>query len=123
MSADGLNDVTKRPKVGMVHRTAMRTAVIEAPGELNRSRLREAFRATRPSFFLGPAGGAPVASPGSLVENAWGGVGVVLIGSPPRCASAGRCRRRSGSPGRTGSVSYTHLRAHETRHDLVCRLL
>ena len=24
---------------------------------------------------------------------------------------------------RTNSVSYTHLRAHETRHDLVCRLL
>src|SRR5665648_1188764 len=24
---------------------------------------------------------------------------------------------------RSGSVSYTHLRAHETRHDLVCRLL
>src|SRR5450759_1057213 len=23
----------------------------------------------------------------------------------------------------TGPVSYTHLRAHETRHDLVCRLL
>src|SRR5450756_2675098 len=23
----------------------------------------------------------------------------------------------------TGTVSYTHLRAHETRHDLVCRLL
>src|SRR5659263_780049 len=23
----------------------------------------------------------------------------------------------------TRSVSYTHLRAHETRHDLVCRLL
>ena len=22
-----------------------------------------------------------------------------------------------------GAVSYTHLRAHETRHDLVCRLL
>src|SRR5450756_2686455 len=22
-----------------------------------------------------------------------------------------------------GSVSYTHLRAHETRHDLVCRLM
>ena len=22
-----------------------------------------------------------------------------------------------------GPVSYTHLRAHETRHDLVCRLL
>ena len=24
---------------------------------------------------------------------------------------------------RHGAVSYTHLRAHETRHDLVCRLL
>src|SRR5450756_929689 len=24
---------------------------------------------------------------------------------------------------RTAPVSYTHLRAHETRHDLVCRLL
>src|SRR5665648_1125583 len=24
---------------------------------------------------------------------------------------------------RCGTVSYTHLRAHETRHDLVCRLL
>ena len=23
----------------------------------------------------------------------------------------------------SGAVSYTHLRAHETRHDLVCRLL
>src|SRR5665648_1187057 len=26
-------------------------------------------------------------------------------------------------PGRSIAVSYTHLRAHETRHDLVCRLL
>src|SRR5450756_979375 len=26
-------------------------------------------------------------------------------------------------PSRTIPVSYTHLRAHETRHDLVCRLL
>ena len=25
--------------------------------------------------------------------------------------------------GSLGPVSYTHLRAHETRHDLVCRLL
>src|SRR5450756_427238 len=25
--------------------------------------------------------------------------------------------------GSTSTVSYTHLRAHETRHDLVCRLL
>src|SRR5450759_1714889 len=27
------------------------------------------------------------------------------------------------SPSPPGAVSYTHLRAHETRHDLVCRLL
>src|SRR5659263_732765 len=26
-------------------------------------------------------------------------------------------------PARMKTVSYTHLRAHETRHDLVCRLL
>ena len=30
---------------------------------------------------------------------------------------------RSGNVRRAKSVSYTHLRAHETRHDLVCRLL
>src|SRR5450756_3167257 len=27
------------------------------------------------------------------------------------------------TPWNDSSVSYTHLRAHETRHDLVCRLL
>src|SRR5450756_1670879 len=40
---------------------------------------------------------------------------------PRRPAGPSRSR-----PARTGSptpVSYTHLRAHETRHDLVCRLL
>ena len=30
---------------------------------------------------------------------------------------------RLGKPATYHSVSYTHLRAHETRHDLVCRLL
>src|SRR5665648_1191198 len=29
----------------------------------------------------------------------------------------------SGHGARVTAVSYTHLRAHETRHDLVCRLL
>src|SRR5450756_3060415 len=29
----------------------------------------------------------------------------------------------SSSPDSVKTVSYTHLRAHETRHDLVCRLL
>src|SRR5450759_123229 len=31
--------------------------------------------------------------------------------------------RRCSCSSRDISVSYTHLRAHETRHDLVCRLL
>src|SRR5659263_294808 len=29
----------------------------------------------------------------------------------------------TGAGGHLAPVSYTHLRAHETRHDLVCRLL
>src|SRR5450756_2717106 len=33
------------------------------------------------------------------------------------------CCGRSPKPRRLLAVSYTHLRAHETRHDLVCRLL
>src|SRR5450756_2739697 len=57
-----------------------------------------------------------------------------------RAGAAGRCRRIMGPRARPGApiegatpvvvhlprpraVSYTHLRAHETRHDLVCRLL
>src|SRR5450756_2863108 len=32
-------------------------------------------------------------------------------------------RQRRGRGRDPGPVSYTHLRAHETRHDLVCRLL
>src|SRR5450756_3015914 len=35
-----------------------------------------------------------------------------------RPSRTGRCLVNA-----TGAVSYTHLRAHETRHDLVCRLL
>src|SRR5665648_1204813 len=38
--------------------------------------------------------------------------------APPR--SRGMCSRSQSAP---TPVSYTHLRAHETRHDIVCRLL
>src|SRR5450756_770285 len=41
-----------------------------------------------------------------------------LRGPPPLRAEGGTMRRSSSR-----AVSYTHLRAHETRHDLVCRLL
>src|SRR5450759_3733811 len=58
----------------------------------------------------------------------WGNGG---LGSPPRARGARDRRGGAGllvritpaSAGSTVTVSYTHLRAHETRHDLVCRLL
>src|SRR5450756_2461276 len=34
-----------------------------------------------------------------------------------------RCAGRRRQAHSAATVSYTHLRAHETRHDLVCRLL
>src|SRR5450756_1489742 len=42
------------------------------------------------------------------------------VGFSPSCLA-----QRADRPSGVGSsaVSYTHLRAHETRHDLVCRLL
>ena len=51
-----------------------------------------------------------------------GGVdGIQLAGDPTRLGHPGRSRTelQNGS----GAVSYTHLRAHETVLDLVCRLL
>src|SRR5450756_1220948 len=41
----------------------------------------------------------------------------------PTFAAARRLRVPLADAGTKASVSYTHLRAHETRHDLVCRLL
>src|SRR5450759_3469741 len=38
-------------------------------------------------------------------------------------ASIGYAQGRDGRVSALAPVSYTHLRAHETRHDLVCRLL
>src|SRR5450756_922497 len=45
--------------------------------------------------------------------------------SPSRSRAGGSSRSSSGptSSWTPEPVSYTHLRAHETRHDLVCRLL
>src|SRR5450759_4357363 len=64
---------------------------------------------------------APLCSPGRM-RASWAApsfyVSKIPIWNVPR---RNRCRRFwTGCP---GSVSYTHLRAHETRHDLVCRLL
>src|SRR5450756_2422798 len=46
--------------------------------------------------------------------------------SAPAGPGSSRCRTElsnCGRPATPAPVSYTHLRAHETRHDLVCRLL
>src|SRR5450756_2709562 len=43
------------------------------------------------------------------------------LASPP--CSAMKYQWRVSAMTALGAVSYTHLRAHETRHDLVCRLL
>src|SRR5450759_4438745 len=45
---------------------------------------------------------------------------IVLLSTTDECAILVRAASRAQAP---VSVSYTHLRAHETRHDLVCRLL
>src|SRR5450756_2787442 len=42
---------------------------------------------------------------------------------PDDTRTQGEADARDHRAGRPGPVSYTHLRAHETRHDLVCRLL
>src|SRR5665648_252884 len=48
-------------------------------------------------------------------------VGVQLQVAPP--LPKGLCLSIFSPTDTSRSVSYTHLRAHETRHDLVCRLL
>ena len=54
---------------------------------------------------------------------------VIVVGGDGSLLSAARTLAKYDTPvvgvnrGRLGSVSYTHLRAHETVLDLVCRLL
>src|SRR5659263_120961 len=55
---------------------------------------------------------------------------VRVFGVSPDADPGVHVMRQLGTPeeegvglGRIPPVSYTHLRAHETRHDLVCRLL
>src|SRR5450756_1940406 len=55
-----------------------------------------------------PAAGSPVAARAAPLSS-------------PRTRLAPKLITRAALSG--ASVSYTHLRAHETRHDLVCRLL
>src|SRR5450756_3002101 len=60
---------------------------------------------------------------GGLVHSQRGkGGGYVLAVDPATVSFADVIDLIDGSHGGK-AVSYTHLRAHETRHDLVCRLL
>src|SRR5659263_206461 len=54
-----------------------------------------------------------------LLLSAFAGL-LVLLYTTIRCS---HCVGLDKSIHASWSVSYTHLRAHETRHDLVCRLL
>src|SRR5450756_2295083 len=87
---------------------------------LNRRQLRAERRAAGPSSAKPAATGSAVRranEPTRLVVTEGGlrgttlplGASAILIGRAPSCTLV--------------PVSYTHLRAHETRHDLVCRLL
>src|SRR5450756_2737843 len=94
------------------------------------------FGAGRPAF----AAAARPPSPNAFIISAPPAAWQFTIAAPVRTAAAAarltvfgmswsfRSRKmpapaRATSRTREGPVSYTHLRAHETRHDLVCRLL
>src|SRR5665648_957734 len=64
---------------------------------------------------LGWPGGQP--GTGSRRHRLWS------CGSAPERANVRRLHAPRRRDANAQSVSYTHLRAHETRHDLVCRLL
>jgi len=76
MARSGRNDVTARPKVGMVQSTARATATPEAHRELNRLRALRAVPDRVPTVLIG----------GVLVR----GTVTVVIGSP--YAAGGCCR-------------------------------
>src|SRR5659263_613048 len=67
-------------------------------------------------YVLAPAALAPINA--DIADNS----DSTFIYSQFISPSAANCAR-SSTICVWGAVSYTHLRAHETRHDLVCRLL
>src|SRR5450756_2634419 len=59
----------------------------------------------------------------ALTREQGGQLGMHLEGEDQRQRDGAVADVGAGALAGSGPVSYTHLRAHETRHDLVCRLL
>src|SRR5450756_2728159 len=55
-------------------------------------------------------------------EGAWNGI-LAEEASAGQAEAFAKLQKTCSAKGMDTPVSYTHLRAHETRHDLVCRLL
>src|SRR5665648_1180432 len=75
-------------------------------------------RMTGAALWLTPRGHR-VAATGRLALT----TAVRVVHRVHRDAADGGALALPAHPPRLAPVSYTHLRAHETRHDLVCRLL
>src|SRR5450759_5849411 len=94
-------------------------------GTDRRCRFFEAASSQRATALSAPSGQRAELCPGhpECSEEHWGQV----TGQPPFEMVEAPGGNRSAPPlpqqSSAGPVSYTHLRAHETRHDLVCRLL
>src|SRR5450756_3024087 len=117
------------------------TVVVVQAGELPSLGHHEVADRTQPGihaprrYDTGPGCGREVTA-GGVTAGAHRGsrTGRRCAGKPPprtwprprprtRSSRRGRESARCAWPRGGGPVSYTHLRAHETRHDLVCRLL
>src|SRR5450756_2831819 len=70
-----------------------------------------------PRFQPGCIAATTSAAESTLGEGRCAAAGAAAAGAPRQAVRA----RAAATAVR--AVSYTHLRAHETRHDLVCRLL
>src|SRR5450759_4257888 len=74
---------------------------------------RRAISANPPHVAGGPRHAEPTASPTASGR----------LSGPPAPVLYATPQMYGAQTTYAGSVSYTHLRAHETRHDIVCRLL
>src|SRR5450756_553327 len=99
-----------------------RVAAIRAMTSVGEYRYGSARQLPGPSRMSRPIGGTSVAGSIALMCRAKPRVRHNRLFHQPGPAPAGSIAHRNARSV-VIPVSYTHLRAHETRHDLVCRLL